>query len=47
MRRKAADIEVPMMLPTLLKEENLLEIAEDDAATTREVIRTILGILVD
>ena len=44
MRRKAAEMEVPMMLPILLKEENLLEIAEEEAATMREVMRTILGI---
>ena len=32
------------MLPILLKEENLLEIAEEEAATMMEVMRTILGI---
>ena len=41
-RRKAAETEVPIMEPTRLMEENLEEIAEEEAATMREVIRTTL-----
>lgn len=43
MIRKPADTEVPMMEPILLKVPNLELMAEAVAATTMEVIVTMLG----
>jgi len=43
MIRKLADTEVPMMEPILLKVPNLELMAEAVAATTMEVIVTMLG----
>ncbi len=40
--RKPAETEVPMMPPMWLKELNLLEIADAVAATTMEVMITML-----
>lgn len=40
--RKAAETEVPMMFPTRLNESNLELIAAEVAATTIEVITTIV-----
>lgn len=42
--RKAAETDVPIMPPTLLKELNLSLIAKLVAATTTDVIITILEI---
>ena len=42
MIRNAADTEVPIMPPTLPKASNLSLMADDVAATTIEVIITIL-----
>ena len=43
MIRNAADTEVPMIPPTLLNEPNLELMAEAVAATTTEVITTMLA----
>lgn len=43
--RKAAETEVPTMPPTLEKPSNLLETAEAVAATTMDVMITILASL--
>lgn len=43
MIRNAADTEVPMIPPTLLNEPNLELMAEAVAATTTDVITTILA----
>ena len=43
MIKKLADTDVPIMPPTLLKEPNLWLIAEAVAATTIDVIMTILA----
>lgn len=43
MMRKAAETEVPIMPPTLLKEPKRSETAAAVAATTMEVMITILG----
>ena len=40
--RKPAETEVPIMAPTCEKEENLEETADAVAATTMEVITTML-----
>ena len=42
MMRKAAETELPMMPPMVLKAPNLEEIAEAVAATTTDVMMTIL-----
>ena len=40
--KNAAEMEVPIIPPTVLKESNLSLIAEEVAATTMEVTTTIL-----